>query len=91
MAQRHHLVSRANKKRKLYKILNKRELKYIITKKKRKEKKTEIHKVLQLISMKFHILKSLHDIFIINPTSYISFNVHSQSIIHQLINLFQIY
>ena len=43
----------------------------------------------------FHILKSLHDIFIINLTNYISFNLHNQKIIHQLIShfidLFQIY
>ena len=74
-----------NKKHKLYKILNKREFEYInITKK----KKTEIHKVLQLLSPMFHILNLLHDIFIINPTNYISFNVHSQAIIHQLISYF---
>ena len=59
-----------NNKHKLYKI------------KKNKNKKTKIHKVLQLLSMIFHILKSLHDIFIINPTSYISFTVHIQAIIH---------
>ena len=33
----------------------------------------------------FHILKLLHDIFIVNATGYISFNVHSQVIIYQLI------
>ena len=42
---------------------------------------------------RFHILKSLHDIFIINPMIYISFNVHNQTIIHllisHLIDLFQ--
>ena len=83
-----------NKKHKLYKILNKRELEYInITQK--KKKKTEIYKVLQLLFTMFHILKLLHDIFIINPTNYISFNIHSQAIIHQLIShfidLFQIF
>ena len=42
---------------------------------------------------RFHILKSLYDIFIINPMIYISFNVHNQTIIHllisHLIDLFQ--
>ena len=55
--------------------------------------KTEIHKILQLLSTMFHILKSLQNIFIINFMSYISFNVYSQAIIHllisQLIDLFQ--
>ena len=36
--------------------------------------------------MIFHILKLLHDFFIINPTSYIYFNVHNQTIIHPLIS-----
>ena len=40
-----------------------------------KKKKTQIHEVLQLPSTRFHILKSLYDIFIINPTGYISFIV----------------
>ena len=44
--------------------------------------KTEIYKVLQLLFTMFHILKSLHNIFIINPTSYNSFNVQNQTIIH---------
>ena len=34
--------------------------------------------------MSFHILKLLHDSLIINVTSYISFNVHNQAIIHTL-------
>ena len=34
--------------------------------------------------MSFHILKSLHDSFIINATNYIYFNVHNQAIIHPL-------
>ena len=55
----------------------------------------EIHKILQLFSKMFHILKSLHDIFIINPMSYISFNIYSQiiiySLISHLIDLFQIF
>ena len=42
-------------------------------------------KNLQLPSTRFHILKPLHDKFIINPTSYIFFNVHSQTIIQPLI------
>ena len=57
--------------------------------------KTEIHKILQLFSTMFHILKSLQNIFTINSMSYISFNVHSQAIIHllisHLIDLFQIF
>ena len=57
--------------------------------------KTEIHKILQLLSTKFHILKSLQNIFIINSMSYIFFNVYSQTIIHllisHLIDLFQIF
>ena len=63
-----------------------------ISKKKKKKankqnkKKIEIHKILQLLSMIFHILKLLHDFFIINPTSYIYFNVHNQTIIHLLIS-----
>ena len=52
----------------------------------KKKKKTEIHKVLQLLSMMFHILKLLNDFFIINLTSYIFFNVYSQVIIHPLIS-----
>ena len=36
--------------------------------------------------MIFHILKLLHDLFIINPTSYIYFNVHNQTITHPLIS-----
>ena len=55
-------------------------------KNKNKNKKSLIHKVLQLPSTIFHILKLLHDIFIINTTSYICFNVHSQAIIHPLIS-----
>ena len=39
--------------------------------------------------MCFHILKLLHDSFIINATNYISFNIHNQAIIHPL-NLKQI-
>ena len=43
----------------------------------------------------FYILKLLQNIFIINPMSYISFNVHSQALIHllisHLIDLFQIF
>ena len=34
--------------------------------------------------MSFYILKSLHDSLIINSTTYISFNVHNQAIIHSL-------
>ena len=48
--------------------------------------KIEIHKILQLHSMIFHILKLLHDFFIINPTSYIYFNVYNQTNIHPLIS-----
>ena len=40
-------------------------------------------------STSFHILKSVHDSLIINATSYISFNVHNQAIIH-LMNVEQI-
>ena len=54
--------------------------------KQNKTKKIEIHKILQLLSMIFHILKLLHDFFIIIFTSYIYFNVHNQTIIHQLIS-----
>ena len=32
--------------------------------------------------MNFHILKSLYDSFIIDATSYISFNIYNQAIIH---------
>ena len=38
---------------------------------KKKKKKTEIRKVLKLVSMMFHILKLLNDFFIINFTNYI--------------------
>ena len=55
-------------------------------KKKTSPKKKKIHKVLQLLSMMFHILKLLNDFFIINPPSYIFFNLHSQAIIHLLIS-----
>ena len=48
-------------------------------------KKTK-HEILQLSSTRFHILKPLHDRFIINPTSYIFFNVYSQTIIQPLIS-----
>ena len=41
-------------------------------------------KSLQLSSMSFHILKSVHDSLIINITIYISFNAHNQAIIHPL-------
>ena len=34
--------------------------------------------------MSFHILKSVYNSLIINTTSYISFNVHNQTIIHSL-------
>ena len=48
-----------------------------------------------LLQARFHILKSLHDVFIINLISYISFNVYRQVIIYplifHLIYLFQIY
>ena len=37
------------------------------------------------LQVRFHILKSLHDVFIINLMGYISFNVHNQAIIHPLI------
>ena len=54
--------------------LKRKRFEYINIKKKKK--------ILQLSSTKFHILKPLHDRFIINLTSYIFFNVHSQTIIH---------
>ena len=41
---------------------------------------------LQLLSTSFHILKLLHDSLINNATSYISFNIHNQTIIHPLIS-----
>ena len=45
----------------------------------------QIHKDYNcLLCMSFHILKFVHDSFIINITSYISFNVHNQAIIHSL-------
>ena len=37
-----------------------------------------------LLRTNFHILKCVYDSFIINITSYISFNVHNQAIIHPL-------
>ena len=45
-----------------------------------------MQKVLKLPSMIFYILKLLQNIFIINPSSYIYFNIHSQAIIHPLIS-----
>jgi len=45
----------------------------------------QIYEILQLSFTIFHILKSFHDIFIVNLMSYMSFNVHSQTIIHPLI------
>ena len=39
----------------------------------------------------FHILKSLHDFFIINPMNYIFLNVHSLTIIYLLISHSLIY
>ena len=45
----------------------------------------QIYEILQLSSTIFHILKSFHDIVIVNLMSYRSFNVHSQTIIHPLI------
>ena len=44
----------------------------------------QIHKVYNCLLRVFHILKSMHDSLIINATSYISFNVHNQAIIHPL-------
>ena len=52
----------------------------------KKKKKNQINEFFLLPYMIFYILKSLHDIFIINSTSYIFFNVHSQTIIHPLIS-----
>ena len=48
-----------------------------LKKKKKKKKPKYIQEVLQLPSMRFHILKSLHDIFIINPISYIFFSIYT--------------
>ena len=45
----------------------------------------QIYEILQLSSTIFHILKSFHDIVIVNLMSYRSFNVHSQTNIHPLI------
>ena len=72
-----------------------REHEYIdITKKKKKKNIKKNIKFYNFLSMMFYILKSLHDIFIINFTSSIFFNVYSQTIIHpmisHLIDLFQI-
>ena len=50
--------------------------KKIFSKKKDITKK-KIHKVLQLLSMMFYIQKLLNDFFIINPPSYIFFNLYS--------------
>ena len=72
-----------NKKHKLYKILKKKDKLNISTSP--KKKKILIYKVLQLFYTIFHILQLLHDNFIINPISYIYFNVHSQAIIYPLI------
>ena len=58
----------------------------ISTSPQKKKKKSLIHKVLQLLFTIFRILKLLHDMFLINPTGYICFNVHSQAIIHPLIS-----
>ena len=72
------------------KYKTKENLNILISQKKNKNKKTktkiEIHKILQLLSMIFHVLKLLHDFFIINPMSYIYFNVHNQIITHPLIS-----
>ena len=57
------------------------------TKKKKKNHANTLS--LQLLSTSFHILKSLHNSLIINVTSYISFNVHNQAIIH-ILNVEQI-
>ena len=59
---------------------NKKRISYIDNKKKKTKKKTQIHKVLQISSMSFHILKSLNNNLINNTTSYVSFNVHNQTI-----------
>ena len=57
-------------------------------------KKKKNIKFYNFLSTMFYILKSLHDIFIINFASSIFFNVYSQTIIHpmisHLIDLFQI-
>ena len=84
------IISKKEKKKKEEEEnLNISDRKKIKNKKIKKEKK----QVLQLPFMRFHILKSLYNIFIINLTSNISFNVHSQTIIHplifHLIDLFQ--
>ena len=44
-----------------------------------------IYKVLQLSFMMFHISISLHDIFIIILTIYVSSNVYGQTIVYSLI------
>ena len=67
------------------KLKKKKDKLNISTSPKKKKKKLLIHKVLQLFYTIFHILKLLHDNFIINPISYIYFNVHSQAIIYPLI------
>ena len=44
----------------------------------------QINKVYSCLLRVFHILKLVHDNLIINATSYISFNVHNQTIIYPL-------
>ena len=66
-------------KLKLHNLI-KKEFHILITKKQKQKKKTQIHKVLQISSMSFHILKSLNNNLINNTTSYVSFNVHNQTI-----------
>ena len=44
----------------------------------------QINKVYSCLLRVFHSLKLVHDNLIINATSYISFNVHNQTIIYPL-------
>ena len=66
---------------------HKREVEYnIITQKKKKYSNTGSFTIaFYILNFFLHILKLLHDNFIINPISYIFFNVHNQTIIHSLI------
>ena len=74
------------KKYKLYNLI-KGEIHILTTttiKKIKNKKKTHKYIKFTIAFYEFHILKLMHNSLIINATSYISFNVYNQAIIHPL-------
>ena len=71
------------KKYKLYNLI-KGEIHILTTTTIKKKKKTHKYIKFTIAFYEFHILKLMHNSLIINATSYISFNVYNQAIIHPL-------